>query len=412
VRAAFALPGTFWICAVAFVFGGAAYYGVLNILTLFLGQSLRMSDRAASLTVSFFTGAVSIATVLLGPVVDRLGVRRTLFVAFALSLAGRAVLAAAPLLPAAWWIAWSALAIMALPEGTITSAVYAGVKQSTAKHRSSLAYAVLYALFNGGIVVESFCSALVRQRYGPEGVYWMCAALPAVYLALGTIAFPRRFGDPVPRVRGDKAARSSWRDAPIANGRFLYFVFALLAVRTLFAHQWLTLPDYVVRSYPANVGARFEWVEGLNPLIILIGTPSIAMLTKRVDLLTVMIGGTLVSASSPFLLAVGPHLTLLLASQVVFSIGEAIWASRFYEWVAETAPADRVGAYIGVATIPWFLAKTTTGLYSGDMLARFCPAHGPQRTGILWLVYGCVALVSPVALFVARRWLRQDASVR
>jgi dipeptide/tripeptide permease len=406
------LPWSFWICAVAFVFGGAAYYGVLNILTLFLGQSLRMSDRAASLTVSFFTGAVSIATVLLGPVVDRLGVRRTIFVGFALSLAGRGVLAAAPLLPAARWVAWSALAIMALPEGAITSAIYAGVRQSTTKDRSPLGYALLYALFNGGIVAESFSSALVRQRYGPDGVYWMCAALPAAYLALGTVAFPRRFGDPVPPLGGETIARSSWRNAPIANARFLYFVFALLAVRTLFAHQWLTLPDYVVRAYPAKVGARFEWVEGLNPLIILVGTPVVALLTKRVDLLAVMIGGTLVSASSAFLLAAGPHLTLLLGSQVVFSIGEAVWASRFYEWVAETAPPDRVGAYMGVATIPWFLAKTTTGLYSGDMLARFCPAHGAQRTGTMWLLYGCIALLSPIALFVARRWLRQDAIVR
>jgi predicted MFS family arabinose efflux permease len=404
-RAAIALPWPYWVCALAFIFDGAAYYGVLNILTLFLGQSLHMPDRTAGLTVSFFTGVISVGTVLLGPLVDRLGVRRTIVIGFALSVVGRVVLAAAPSLPLSWVVAWSALALMALPEGAVTSAVYAGVKQSTTKESSSLGYALLYALFNGGIVAESFASSLVRQRHGPDGVFWMCAALPAVYLAFHLVAFPRRFGDPVQRAASE-GARRSWRDLPIANARFLYFVFALLAVRTLFAHQWLTMPDYVVRAYPASVGARFEWVVGLNPLIILIGTPLLALLTRRVDVLTVMIVGTFVTASSSFLLATGPNLALLLASQVVYSIGEAIWSSRFYEWVAETAPPDRVGAYMGVATIPWFLAKTTTGLYSGAMLARFCPEHGPQDTGTMWLLYGGIALLSPIALLLGRRWLR------
>jgi MFS family permease len=348
-------------------------------------------------------------TVFLSPLVDRFGVRRSVFAAFALSVVGRVALASAPALPASTFVAWAALAVMAIPDGVLTATIYAGVKQSTTKDTSPLGYALLYALFNGGIVAVSFASSLVRQHHGPDGVYWMCAALPAAYLVVGAFAFPRGFGDPVPRPAQGTGGRSGWRDAPIANGRFLFFVFALLAVRTLFAHQWLTMPNYVVRAYPASVGARFEWVEGLNPLIILVGTPLLALLTRRIDVITVMIWGTLVSASSPFLLAAGPHLGLLLASQIVFSVGEAIWSSRFYEWVAETAPPERVGAYMGVATIPWFLAKTTTGLYSGDMLARFCPAQGPQNTGTMWLVYGCIALLSPIALMLARGWLTRGA---
>ena len=50
--------------------------------------------------------------------------------------------------------------------------------------------------------------------------------------------------------------------------------------------------------------------------------------------------------------------------------------------------------------------------YSGTMLERFCPEHGPQHTGTMWLAYGGIAMLSPVALVLARRWLRADASVR
>jgi hypothetical protein len=46
-----------------------------------------------------------------------------------------------------------------------------------------------------------------------------------------------------------------------------------------------------------------------------------------------------------------------------------------------------------------------TGLYSGWMVDRFVPAHGPQQPGTLWLVYGLAGLASPAGLLLARRWL-------
>jgi hypothetical protein len=51
------------------------------------------------------------------------------------------------------------------------------------------------------------------------------------------------------------------------------------------------------------------------------------------------------------------------------------------------------------------LAKFTTGLYSGFMLERFVPASGLRESGSLWMIYACIACISPVALIAARRWL-------
>ena len=69
---------------------------------------------------------------------------------------------------------------------------------------------------------------------------------------------------------------------------------------------------------------------------------------------------------------------------VVFSFGEALWSSRFLEYVANLAPAGQVGAYMGLAGIPWFLAKMTTGLYSGAMIQKFIPQGGPLDSGTMW----------------------------
>jgi POT family proton-dependent oligopeptide transporter len=124
-----------------------------------------------------------------------------------------------------------------------------------------------------------------------------------------------------------------------------------------------------------------------------------------------MIIGTLVSAAPTFLLCAGPHLHLLIAYFVIFSIGEALWSARFLEYASELAPEGRIAQYMGLANVPWLLAKTTTGIYSGFLLAWFVPAGQPGQpppqlnSETLWLIYGGIAMLSPIGLLLARPWV-------
>lgn len=399
----------FWAPNIVFLLDGAAYFGILNILTLHLGTTVGLGDVWAGRLIAYLTGALTLFMALGGGWVDRLGVRRTMTLTIAASFVGRALLVAAPYLPFSLGVVFLALTLMAFGAGLLQTAVYAAVKQSTDSRTSAMGFSFVYALMNLGIVLESLSSSPIRARWDTTGVFVMCTALTLVYLVVHLVFFPKNAGGPVTHVAqpGEVTAPSrGWRDHPLADGRFLFFVFILLGVRTLFAHQWLTMPDYVVRSYAPEVGARFEWINGLNPLIIVLGTPLVASVTRRVHVLTMMLVGTSVSALSPFLLVPGPDLTRLLSYVILFSLGEALWSSRFLEYIASIAPPARVGVYMGVANLPWFLAKFTTGLYSGSMLAAYLPKTGPQDSSTMWLVYAFIALSSPIGLLLARKWLR------
>lgn len=398
------LDRRFWVPNLVFLIDGAAYFGILNVLTLHLSGTVGLGDVRAGQLVSLMTGALTLFMAFFGSWVDRLGVRRAMTLTIVAALVGRTLLVAAPSLPGTLGVVVVALTLMAFGAGLLQTAVYSAVKQSTDEATSSIGFSLIYALMNLGIVLESMVSSPVRAAYGTTGVFAMCAGLTAVYLVIHLLFFPKDAGAPVPPPAAT-AETLTWRDHPLADLRFLYFIFILIGVRTLFAHQWLTMPDYVTRAYPEAVGARYEWISGLNPLIIVFGTPLVAGLTRRVSVLTMMIVGTSVSALATFLLVPGPDLPRLLAYVIIFSLGEALWSSRFLEHVAEIAPPARVGVYMGVANLPWFLAKFTTGLYSGTMIATFIPKDGPQDTGTLWLVYTGIALTSPVGLILARKWL-------
>jgi proton-dependent oligopeptide transporter, POT family len=90
------------------------------------------------------------------------------------------------------------------------------------------------------------------------------------------------------------------------------------------------------------------------------------------------------------------------------TFGEAMWQPRFLQWVAEIAPKNMTGIYMGIGQFPWFLTKVITSLYSGWFLMNYCPADTPpseMNTELMWLIYGCIAMVSPFGLFIARKWM-------
>jgi proton-dependent oligopeptide transporter, POT family len=198
-------------------------------------------------------------------------------------------------------------------------------------------------------------------------------------------------------------------DHPFRDGRFVFFIFILIPVQTLFAHNWLTIPYYLDRAFAGTgVSRYFEVFSNLNPFLIFFFAPLIAALTARSNVYKMMIAGTFVMALPTFLLALGPNVYLFLLYILVMSVGEAMWQPRFLQWVAEIAPEGKTGLYMGIGQFPWFLTKMITSLYSGFVIARYCPKPElglPLRSGTMWLIYAFIAMVSPVSLVLARKWM-------
>jgi dipeptide/tripeptide permease len=245
-------------------------------------------------------------------------------------------------------------------------------------------------------------------------VFWAMIGVTGIMVAGNLLFFTKKIEQRdrvVEYVKSQETDRRTlWektKELPFLDLRFIFFIFVLLPVRTLFAHQFLTLPDYVIRCFPENIGARYEWFQGLNPVIIVIFVPLIAALTRKVNIVNMMIVGTAISAVTTFILVPGPQLWTLIVYVILFSFGEAVWSSRFLEYVANLAPAGQVGAYMGLAGIPWFLAKTTTGFYSGAMIAKFIPEGGIHDSGTMWLIYGFIALISPLGLIIGKKWVQK-----
>lgn len=196
----------------------------------------------------------------------------------------------------------------------------------------------------------------------------------------------------------------------ITDLRFFYFVFILIFVQTLFAHNWLTLPMYTSRAFDGFVSENFEFFVNLNPILIFILTPMVTALTSKKDTYNMMILGTFVMAAPAFILVLGPNFNTLIAYLILMTIGEAMWQPRFLQWVAEIAPKGMTGIYMGIGQFPWFLTKVITSLYSGWFLMNYVPDDTPVsqlNSEAMWLFYAMIAMVSPVGLLLAKGWMKK-----
>ncbi len=421
---------------ISYVLEGLTYFGVVGLLAIFFNDYIGLNDVDAGWMVGVLTGGITIAMLLLGATVDWIGLRKSLLIALSLMLVGRILLTLAPEIGITGFgesaHVFSMLGILGviLGYGIYQPACYAGVKQLTNKKTAAMGYAMLYALMNLGGFLPAIISPPVRKAYGIPGVFWVYAALTFVgIMVVLFIVTNKAMVKAVEQVRKDDGEEEEAEEKdemadmtagekfkyyvsnfPLRDLRFLFFIFILIPVQTLFAHNWLTLPQYISRSFDGFVGDNFEFFVNLNPILIFILTPMVTALTSKRNTYTMMIIGTSVMAAPTFILVLGPNFYTLMGYLVLMTIGEAMWQPRFLQWVAEIAPKNMTGIYMGLGQFPWFLTKIITSLYSGWFLMNYIPDDTPVaqlNSETLWLIYGFIAILSPVALFLAKGWMQK-----
>ena len=427
-------PRALWGVNLSYLLEGFVYFGIVGYLAMYFNQYVGLNDIWAGRMTGALTWGITLAMFMFGGLADKWGVRIALVSALALMLVGRVFLAGGPtmglapagMFSAAHWVALFGILLVVLGYGMYQPAAYAAVRQFTTPTTAGMGYAMLYALMNLGGWLPSFF-APIRSAVGISGAIWVYAGFTVLGLVLTFVILSKRTVDQAiasARAASGKTEPEKPKDAapkepfsvvrwlkahPMADPKFSFFIFCLIPVQTLFAHNWLTLPMYVERAYRGTwTGDHFEVAVNFNPLLIFILVPIVAALTQKAKVYNMMILGTAVMAAPTFLLAIGPSFWTLFGYLVLMTFGEAMWQPRFLQYAAEIAPEGRTGAYMGVAQFPWFLTKMITSLYSGWFLSRYCPPEGPQNTERMWLIYGFIAVSSTVMLILARNWLGKD----
>lgn len=157
--------------------------------------------------------------------------------------------------------------------------------------------------------------------------------------------------------------------------------------------------------------------------------PLVAAATTTTEHYTMIKRGAWVSALAPLWLAAAQRYWAAVFFVVQLSIGEAAWSPRWYDLTMAMAPEGREGVFTALSSAPLFVAQLPTGMLSGALLSRFCPAEAekacepgaaPPPPGFmprpcqgkpLWAIIGIVTMASPLIITAAAPWLRPASNV-
>ena len=144
-----------------------------------------------------------------------------------------------------------------------------------------------------------------------------------------------------------------------------------------------------------------EW--GLRSLSALTGilTVPVAALMKKARPIVAMTVGFAIASGSWLLIAAIPSIPVLVAAITLFALGEAMQAPRFYEYVADLAPREQVGTFMGFAFLPVALGSLVAGPLSGWLLQRYL--QGAHRPAGMWITLAAIGFASTALMIVHDR---------
>lgn len=237
------------------------------------------------------------------------------------------------------------------------------------------------------------------------------------------------------------------RDAVIDTGRTLgklftsegfakliIFLLMIGLLKLVFNIMDYVLTPFANREIGPEAAARVGRLNATNSIMILVLAPMVGMMTRKFSSYSmVIIGGFITALSFVFMATptsafqgmadgwlgrvighdylgivgeVHPYYIMIFLWQVAFSVGEAFYSPRVYEYAASISPPGQEASYSSLSYVPLLVGKLAVGGMFAGLLTKYCPETGPRDSATMWLIVGAMVLVSPVALFAMQRFIR------
>jgi MFS family permease len=438
-------------------------YSVTNkTMVLWLSKDLGFSDQAAGAVVGWaWAPAMTVFTLLAGSLTDAIGLRRTFFLGVAICTVARSVMVVTTIPSLA--LACGVLPL-AIGEALGTPVLLAATRRYSTVAQRSISFSIIYVVMNIGYVAAGYIFDYVRQLnlhvslFGFEpsthqqlfmvSLMFEIVLFPVIYF-LRRGAEANNGGPVIDESRSSAPAfwsgiGATVRQSAIDTGQLfrrliaqsgfyqlLVFFLFIGFLKAIFLQMDYVFPKFGIREL--GLDAPVGKLSAINSIVIILLVPIVGALTQRFAAYRMVVIGGVICAAGVFIMAlptqwfqpaangvigrwlghgylglhgsIHPYYIMAALYLIVFSVGEAFYSPRVYEYAAAIAPKGQEASYASLAYLPFLVGKILVGA-GGWLLAAFCPEHGPRRSGTMWLIFALAASVAPIGLVVFRRYIR------
>jgi dipeptide/tripeptide permease len=423
-------PRAFWTGNAAELCERAAYYGTFIALRTYLIRAVGLDDVQAGIVAGMFGGWIYLVPFFTGAAADRMGFRNALMLAFGLLTVGYATLGVfhtlGPVLVG--------LALIVLGGAFVKPVITGTVSKTSDSANRARAFSIFYMVVNIGSFTGKTIVAPLRIEMGVETVPFFSAgaALLALIIVFFTFRPPE---DDLARPRTiTETLQGMWM--AMSNLRFLGLILITAGFWAIQGQLYASMPDYVLRM--AGETYKPEWYANVNPLVVVLFVVAVTQMVRTwKPQSSILIAMSLIPLSSLamassvlfagnielFGLSVHPITAMMVVGIAIQGLAECFLSPKYLEFASKQAPAGKEGVFLGFAHVNTFFAWIFGFIFSGFLLARYCPeptslppalqaqhaaalaGQGPMpdlyaHAHYLWLAYAGVGLVSLAALLL------------
>lgn len=362
----------------------------LSLLVVYLSEVRGLPIFTASLVLTWMAVVGLAAVPLAGSLTDRFGPRPVLLVAILVEASAVALVSQVTTAPAAFAVS----TLLAIGAAGIWGPLTTFTAQVVEEEQRTTAFAVGFMLLNLGLGVGGLIGAAIIDIDRPETfvVLYLVDALTYLFAWIA-VASLRGLGGPVAPAADGEATRATdgWRTVLADRRLRRQIAVSLLLLTCGYGSLEAGLAIFVTDT--AGLPERLIGIAWMaNTVTIVLGQLVVLRLIRGRSR-TRLIGavGVLWGVSWLLLAAVpgvspAPAIAVLLASTVIFALGETMWSPTAPALINSIAPDHLRGRYNSAQSLTWSLGATLAPLGSGALIGA-----GRGVTWALLIAVGCLA---------------------
>lgn len=385
-------PKTFWSANTLELFERWAYYGIFNLLALYLTNSpesgaLGFTQVEKGLIMGIVNAILYFLPVITGSIADKFGYRKVLIIAFIILSSGYYLMGVVTSFAAVFMTFF----YVAIGAALFKPVISATIAKTTNESNSSLGFGIFYMMINiGGLIGPVLASELREVSW----MYMFIMSSAAIFVNLIIVIFffkePERAENPDPLGKSLKIVVTNIFKV-LQDLRFSLFLLIIIGSWTVFWQYFYSLPVFIAQW--TDTGALYDAIykvapgfaralgtdEGiilaekfiaLDAFLIVIFQVIVSTLIARFRPLTSMTAGIVVNTLGLTLTVMTRDPLFLLIGIFIFSIGEMAFSPKILEYIGRIAPKDQAALYMGTQFLPIAIGNFIGGFISGGVYER------------------------------------------
>lgn len=385
-------PRTFWSANTLELFERWAYYGIFNLLALYLTNSpesgaLGFTQVEKGLIMGIVNAILYFLPVITGSIADKFGYRKVLIIAFIILSSGYYLMG----IVSSFASVFLTFFYVAIGAALFKPVISATIAKTTDESNSSLGFGIFYMMINiGGLIGPVLASELREISWS----YMFIMSAGAILVNLVIVIF--FFKEPERKENSDPLGKSLrvvfiniFR--VLQDLRFSLFLLIIIGSWTVFWQYFYSLPVFIAQwtdtatlydamykilpGFTRAVGTEegiilAEKFIALDAFLIVVFQVIVSTLVARFRPLHSMIGGILVNTLGLTLTVMTRDPCYLLIGIFIFSIGEMAFSPKILEYIGRIAPKDQAALYMGTQFLPIAIGNFIGGFISGGVYER------------------------------------------